>query len=80
MAVEYELTERNPAKGRRRRVKASKPTPVWLDRASHIAALLDAAGDLDRAARRDRRHVPRRAMLATLTFAGLRIGELLALR
>jgi integrase len=56
-------------------VKASKPAPVWLDRAQHIAALLDAAGEVDREARADRK-VPRRAMLATLVFAGLRIGEL----
>jgi integrase len=80
VAVEYELLDRNPAKGKRRRVKASRPAPVWLDRAEHIAALLDAAGELDSRARRDRRHVARRAMLATLVFAGLRIGELLDLR
>jgi integrase len=43
-------------------------------------ALLDAAGDLDRDAPASRRHVHRRAMLATLTFAGLRLGELLSLR
>jgi integrase len=42
--------------------------------------LLAAAGELDRAAGRDRQHVPRRAILATLVFAGLRIGELLDLR
>jgi integrase len=75
VAVEYEIIGRNPAKGRRRRVKASKPAPVWLDRAGHIAALIDAAGELDREARADR-HVPRRAILSTLVFAGLRIGEL----
>jgi integrase len=59
-------------------VKASKAAPVWLDRAEHIAALRDAAGELDRNARRDRRHVCR-ATLASL-FAGLRIGELVKLR
>jgi integrase len=75
VAVEYELISRNPAKGKRRRVKASRPAPVWLDRAEHIASLLDAAGELDREARADRQ-VPRRAILATLVFAGLRIGEL----
>ena len=75
VAVEYELLDRNPAKGKRRRVKASRPAPVWLDRAGHIAALIDAAGELDREARADRQ-VPRRAILATLVFAGLRIGEL----
>jgi len=80
VAVEYELIDRNPAKGKRRRVKASRPAPVWLDRAEQIASLLDAAGELDRTARRDRQHVPRRAILATLVLAGLRIGELLDLR
>jgi integrase len=79
-AVEYGLIDRNPAKGKRRRVKASRPAPVWLDRAEQIGALLDAAGELDSRARRDRRHVPRRAMLATLVLAGLRIGEMLDLR
>lgn len=80
IAVEYDLMTRNPAKGKRRRVKASKPAAVWLDRAEQIAALLNAAGELDLKARRDRRHVPRRAILATLVLAGLRIGELLELR
>src|SRR5205823_10366930 len=48
VAVEYGLIERNQAKGKRRRLKAPKPPPVWLDRPEHIAALLDAAGELDR--------------------------------
>lgn len=80
VAVEYEIIDRNPAKGKRRKVKASKPSPVWLDRAEHISALVDAAGELDRDARLDRQHIPRRALLATLVFAGPRIGELLDLR
>jgi integrase len=79
VAVEYEYIERNPAKGRSRRAKVTKRAPVWLDSAEHIAALLDAAGELDREARADRQ-VPRRAILATLTFTGLRIGELRELR
>ena len=79
VAVEYGLIERNPARGKRRRLKASKPAPVWLDSAGQIAALLDAAGEIDRTARADHR-VPRRAVLATLTLAGLRIGELIELR
>ncbi len=81
VAVEYPeyAIATNPARGRRRRLKASKPAPVWLDSAEHIAALLDAAGELDREARADRQ-VPRRAILATLTLAGLRIGELVELR
>lgn len=39
-----------------------------------------AAGQLDREAREDRRHVERRAMLSVLAFAALRIGELCRLR
>lgn len=46
--VEYEWIARNPARGKRRRVKVPAPTRSWLDRAEHIAALLDAAGELDR--------------------------------
>lgn len=85
VAVEYGLIERNPAKGRRRRLKAVRPTPVWLDRAEHIEALLDAAGELDRHAKtkggQDQKGglVYRRALLTTFVFAGLRIGELTAL-
>jgi integrase len=79
VAVEYGLIDRNVARGRRRRLKADRPAPVWLDSAEQIAALLDAAGELDREARVDRQ-VPRKAILATLTFAGLRIGELVDLR
>jgi len=78
-AVEYELIGRNPAKGKSRRLKPVKPAPVWLDSAKQIAALLDAAGELDREARADQR-VPRRAILSTLVFTGMRIGELIELR
>jgi integrase len=76
-AVEYGHIDRNPAKGRRRRLPTSRPRRSFLNRAEHIAALLDAAGELDRAGR-----VPayRRALLATLTLAGLRIDECLRLR
>ncbi len=61
-------------------MKQAKPERTWLDRAEHIEALLEAAGELDAGARIDRRAMPRRALLATLTFAGLRIGEALSLR
>jgi integrase len=82
VADERDLIERNPVRvnPRNRRLKVSRPSPIYIDRAGQLRALLDAAGAIDRAARRDRRHVPRRAMLATLAFAGLRLGELLALR
>lgn len=82
VAVEYEdiNLEHNAAKGKRRRVKAPKAAPVWLDNAPHISALVEAAGELDRVARRDRQHIRRRALLAVLVFAGLRISEALGLR
>jgi integrase len=43
-----------------------------------VTALLDAAAELDGEDRSRRRY--RRALLATLAFAGLRVGELLSLR
>jgi len=77
-AVEYELIDRNVAQGRRRRLPAATPKRTWIDRADHIAALLAAAGQVDQNAHVHRGK--RRALLATLIFAGLRIGEALALR
>jgi integrase len=77
VAVERELIGRNPARGRRRRLKVGKSAPAWLDSAEHIAALLDAAGELER---ESGTATPRRAILSALTFAGLRVGELVELR
>ncbi len=78
VAVEREVIERNPAKvgGKRRKVKPVKPIRAYLDRAEQITALLDAAGQLDA-----ERTAPlaRRTLLATITFAGLRISELIEL-
>jgi integrase len=79
-AVERELIAPNPAKGKGRRVRERAPQRSYLDAAGQIVALLDAGGVLDRKAPEGRRHIERRAMLATLTFAGLRISELCALR
>jgi len=79
-AVERELIARNPARGRGRRVRERAPRRTYLDTAVQIQVLLDAAAELDRNAHRDRRHIGRKAMIATLVFAGLRIGELCALR
>jgi integrase len=81
VAVERELISRNPAKvgGRRRKLKVSKPERTYLDRAEWITALLDAAGAMDREAKSNGQ-IPRRAMLATLVYAGLRISEALELR
>jgi integrase len=78
-AVEYGHVERNVAAGKRRRLPAVKPRRTYLDSAAHIAALLDAAGALDRD-RETRTRPYRRAMLAVLVFAGLRIDEALSLR
>ncbi len=79
-AVERELIPRNPAKGKGRRVRERAPRRSYLETAAQIEALLNAAGELDSDARENRQHVARKAMLATLTFAGLRISELCALR
>ena len=76
-AVEYGHLDRNPAKGRRRRLPAAKPRRTYLDRAEYIEALLDAAGDLDREGRVEGF---RRPLLAVLVLAGLRIDEALNLR
>lgn len=79
-AVDRGLVARNPAKGKPRRVREREPRRTYLETAEQIAALLQAAGELDRDAREDRQHVHRRAIVATLIMAGLRIGELCALR
>jgi integrase len=80
VAVEYGHIEQNPAVGRRRRLRVARPAAVWLDRAEQIQALLDAAGELDAEARAQGYPSARRTILATLVFAGLRIGELTGLR
>jgi integrase len=77
-AVEYGHLDRNPAQGRRRLLKESKPSRSFLQ-PEQVAALLSAAGKLDAEARfGDTRR--RRPLLAVLTLAGLRIGEALNLR
>ena len=79
-ASKRKLIDGNPAKDKDLRARERAPVRSYLDAAGQITAMLDAAGDLDRKASKGRTHVERRAMLATLTFAGLRIGELCALR
>ena len=78
VACEYGHIDRNVAQGRRRRLPSVTPPRSSLDRAEHITALLDAAAELD--AKALVRHGQRRALLSTLVFAGLRIGEALTLR
>jgi len=77
VAVEYDLIARNPAKGKRRRLRVSRPHRTYLDRADRIEALLGAAGALDA---RGRSLEWRRAFLAVLIYAGPRISEALDLR
>jgi integrase len=76
-AIERELIVRNPAKGRRRRVLEHAPRRSYLETAEQIAAVLDAAGEIDR---EPTTKGNRRAVVAVFVFAGLRIGELCALR
>ncbi|HEX5375967.1 MAG TPA: site-specific integrase [Solirubrobacterales bacterium] len=77
-AVEYGHLSRNPAKGRKRLLRESKPSRSYLQ-PDQVEALLKAAAKLDRDARKGdtRRRLP---LLAVLVLAGLRIGELLRLR
>jgi integrase len=79
-AVERGLIAHNPVRGPRMRVPMVRSQRNYLQTASQIESLLDGASELDRGAAPGARHVERRAMLATLTFAGLRIGELCTLR
>ena len=48
VAVDHGHIPSNPAIGKRRRLRVSKPRPVHLDSAEQIALLLEAAGQLDR--------------------------------
>ena len=56
----------NPARGKRRRLRADKPRRTWLE-IHELRALLDASGD-------------HRALIATMALAGLRVGEVTGLR
>jgi integrase len=72
--VDYGRIERNPAKGKARRLKAGKPKRTYIDSKEGIEALLAAAGEMDR----DVGGPPwRRPLVATLMFAGPRISECL---
>jgi integrase len=79
VAEERDLISRNPVRvnTRNRKLKAARKRPIYLDTAEQIAAILDAATDLD--ARKEARTAGRRGFMATLAFAGLRIHEAAAL-
>jgi integrase len=72
-AVEDGLLASNPARGRRRRLKATRPRPVHLDGVDQIVAMLDAARELD--ADPLTQTSGRYPLVATLIFAGPRAGE-----
>lgn len=63
---------------RNRKLKAKRKRPVYLESAEQIAAMIDAATELD--AKPQARTAGRRGLVATLVYAGLRIGEATALR
>lgn len=67
VAVEYELIAANPAAGKRRRLKSTRPRRSWVEPEQLMALLGSAPGY-------------RRPLLAVLAGAGLRVGEALALR
>ena len=80
-AVDYGYIERNPVRvgdRKQRFLPAVKPPRSFLE-VDELTSLLEAAGELDDAARRDRR-VGRRAALAALALAGFRISELCDMR
>lgn len=79
VAEERELVARNPLRVNpsRRKAKRDRRRPVYLDSAEHIAALMQAAGELD--GEPDALTSGRRALIATLVFGGLRLGEACAL-
>jgi integrase len=66
-ACEYDLIASNPASGKRRRLKSTRPSRPWVE-PEQLPALLDAAAGSGR------------VLLGILAGAGLRIGEALALR
>lgn len=76
-AVEYGHIARNAASGKRRKLPAPKPSRSYINRAEPIAALLDAASEIDREkADAEKPSLPyRRALLAVLVYAGPRISE-----
>jgi integrase len=76
-AVEYGWIDDNPAAGKRRRIKVARTPPPHLESAGQIAAVLDAAAELD--ADPGWLIDDRLPVVATLVFCGLRVHELAAL-
>ncbi len=77
-AVERGGLETNPARGKRRRLKAARPVRRVLE-PDELAELLAVAGRMDRQKRRDLQ-IGRRPMIAVMATTGLRVTELCQLR
>jgi integrase len=66
----------NPARGRRRKIKVTQPAARSFLEVDQVWALLDAASMREREAAAHTAHpYPARALISTLTLAGLRISE-----
>jgi integrase len=77
-AVEYGHIDRNPARGRKRLLRESKPSRTFLQ-PEQVAALLKAAAQMDKE-ECEGNGGRRQPLLAVLALAGLRISEALDLR
>jgi integrase len=77
-AVERGALQTNPARGKRRRLKAPRPSRRVLE-PDELNEMLAVAGEMDRDRRLDRR-IGRRLMIAVMGKAGLRVTELCQLR
>jgi integrase len=69
-AVEYDLVASNPASGKRRRLKSTRPSRPWVE-PEQLPAFLDSAKKGPKVGR---------PLFAVLAGAGLRISEALSLR
>ena len=76
-AVERGLLVSNPAIGRKRRLKTSKPIRRLLE-ADELKDLLAVAAEMDRTSKRYR--IGRRPMIAVMAKSGLRVTEMCQLR
>jgi len=76
IAVEYKRfgVAENAAEGKRRRLRERRPAPVYIDSASQIEALLEAAAELDRDPHYEL--VEREAIVGTFVLGGPRAIEL----
>jgi integrase len=76
IAVEYKRfgVAENAAEGRRRRLRESRPAPVYIDSAAEIEALREAAAELDRDPHYEL--IEREAIVGTFVLGGPRAIEL----